>query len=299
MNRRGRGFLAGLVLAAVALAALSGFAEPANDFHFSIIGDRTGRATPEVWGRVWREVSLLGPDFVINVGDTIQGGADELIEKQWDEIAPVLARYRDLPLYFTPGNHDIFSDFSEQVYVRRTGRPTHYCFRFQNAHFTVLDNSRSPDLGEDQLDFLERDLKEHHAAAPKFIFVHKPYWMIPLKLQSGEFRLHQLARRYGASYVISGHGHRLVRMERDGILYLMVASSGANIEAQRNNPEGFRNGYLYHHVWVRVKGPSVRFTIKELDGPYGKGRMFPLEAWGEAGPLFDPNDPAAYDKPET
>lgn len=299
MNRRALGLLVLLALAAFALPALYAPPGPVNDFHFSIIGDRTGRATPEVWGRVWREVSLLGPDFVINVGDTIQGGADELVERQWDEIAPVFGRYRDLPLYFTPGNHDIFSDFSEKVYTKRTGRPPHYSFDFQNAHFTVLDNSRTSDLSEEQLDFLERDLKEHQARSPKFIFVHKPYWMIPLKLQSGEFRLHQLARRYGVAYVVSGHGHRLVRMERDGIQYLMVASSGANIEAQRNNPEGFRSGYLYHHVWVRVKGSSARFTVKELDGPYGKGRMFPLEAWGESGPLFDPEDPAAYDKPET
>jgi len=299
MNRRALGLAAVLFIAVLGLFALSGATEPANDFHFSIIGDRTGGATPQVWGRVWREVSLLGPDFVINTGDTIQGGGDRLVEKQWDEIAPVFARYRELPLYFTPGNHDVFSDFSEQVYVKRTGRPTHYCFRFQNAHFTVLDNSRTADLSEAQLDFLEQDLKRHQELNPKFIFVHKPYWIIPLKLASGEFRLHQLARRYGASYVISGHGHRLVRLERDGILYLMVGSSGANIEAQRKDPEGFRNGYFYHHVWVRVKGSKARFTIKELDGPFGKGRMFPLEAWADAAPLFDPEDPAAFDKPET
>ena len=51
--------------------------QPENNFHFSIIGDRTGGANPEIYDRVWREVDLLHPDFVVNVGDTIEGGNDQ------------------------------------------------------------------------------------------------------------------------------------------------------------------------------------------------------------------------------
>ena len=63
-------FLAAL-LALVAFAARG--AQP-NNFHFVILGDRTGNAQPGVYERIWSELGELHPDFVINVGDTIQGG---------------------------------------------------------------------------------------------------------------------------------------------------------------------------------------------------------------------------------
>jgi hypothetical protein len=52
-------------------------------------------------------------------------------------------------------------------------------------------------------------------------------------------------------------------------------------------------------VWARVKGSEVSFTVKEIDGPAGKGRMFRAREWGDNGPLFDPEDPAMIDSPET
>jgi predicted phosphodiesterase len=273
--------------------------EPKNDFRFSIMGDRTGGATPEVWGRVWREIDLLHPDFVINVGDTIEGGRDEVAQQQWDELRPTFVRYRHYPLYFTPGNHDVFSETSAQIYVKETGRPLYYSFNYQDAHFTVLDNSRTADLSEEQLEFLEKDLALHRDRRPKFVFFHKPFWILPLKFGSGEFRLHQIALKYGAGYIISGHGHQFVRLERDGIIYMEVGSSGGTIQRGLRRGEGFREGWFYHHVWARVQGSKVSFTVKELDGPRGKGRMFRAEEWGEQGPLFEIDDPAMIDKPET
>ncbi|MGH8338487.1 MAG: hypothetical protein ACRETL_17045, partial [Gammaproteobacteria bacterium] len=62
--------------------------EPKNDFRFSIVGDRTGGAQPEIYGRVWREIDLLHPDFVINVGDTIEGGDDARAQAEWTELRP-------------------------------------------------------------------------------------------------------------------------------------------------------------------------------------------------------------------
>src|SRR5262249_46041843 len=120
--------------------------EPKNDFRFSIIGDRTGGAQPEIYGRIWREVDLMHPDFVINVGDTIEGGKDELAASQWQDLRPVWQRYHHFPMYFTPSNHDIWSDWSLQLYKKETSRPNYYSFNYQDAHFTVLDNSRSLDL---------------------------------------------------------------------------------------------------------------------------------------------------------
>jgi predicted phosphodiesterase len=272
---------------------------PANDFHFSILGDRTGSAAPEIYGRIWREIDMLGPAFVINVGDTIQGGRDERAESDWQQVLPALERYRRYPLFLVPGNHDIWSEHSRRLFEKYAGRKVPYSFDYQNAHFVVLDNSQTTTLGDDQHEFLERDLRAHRNRRPKFVFLHKPYWLAPLRLGSGEFRLHQLAREYGVDYVISGHTHNFARMTRDGVTYIIVGSSGANLARYLSDPANFSRGFFYHHVWVHVKGTEARFTVKELSGSPGQGRMFRAEDWGPDGPQFDPEDPARKDRPET
>jgi predicted phosphodiesterase len=273
--------------------------EPKNDFRFSILGDRTGGAQPQIYGRVWREVDMLHPDFVINVGDTIQGGKDATAPTEWQELRPLWQRYNHYPLYFTPGNHDVFSDTSRALYEKETGRPSFYSFNYQDAHFTVLDNSRTSDLSADQIEFLEKDLAAHKDRNPKFVFFHKPYWIALLKLGSGEFPLHQVAKKYGVQHIISGHGHQFVRMVRDGIAYMEVGSSGGTMQRALEQGHGFKEGRFYHHVWGRVKGSKVELTIKELDGAKGAGRIFKADEWDENGPQFDVGDPAITEKPTT
>lgn len=273
--------------------------EPKNDFRFSILGDRTGGAQPQIYGRVWREVDMLHPDFVINVGDTIQGGKDATAPTEWQELRPLWQRYSHYPLYFTPGNHDVFSDTSRALYEKETGRPSFYSFNYQDAHFTVLDNSRTSDLSADQIEFLEKDLAAHKDKNPKFVFFHKPYWIALLKLGSGEFPLHQVAKKHGVQHIISGHGHQFVRMVRDGIAYMEVGSSGGTMQRALEQGHGFKEGRFYHHVWGRVKGSKVELTIKELDGAKGAGRIFKADEWDENGPQFDVGDPAITEKPTT
>ncbi|HVX65149.1 MAG TPA: metallophosphoesterase, partial [Bryobacteraceae bacterium] len=192
-------------LVLVTLAVLARFAAPAGDFRFAIVGDRTGEANAAVFEQIWREIGRLRPAFAINVGDTIQGGDDVRAEAEWREAARAWSRFA-FPRYFTPGNHDIWNDLSRRLYERETGRPPSYSFDYEGAHFTVLDNSSGTELSAEQLDFLERDLAAHRDRDPKFVFFHKPFWLVFLKLGSGEFPLHRLARKYGVDAIVSGHG---------------------------------------------------------------------------------------------
>ena len=89
-NKRFATTLLVLILGAAAITRSA--TEPKNDFRFSILGDRTGSAQPEIYGRIWREVDMMHPDFVINVGDTIQGGKElpqDQIERQWSDLRPI------------------------------------------------------------------------------------------------------------------------------------------------------------------------------------------------------------------
>lgn len=263
-----------LFLAILACCAAAG---PPNDFRFSILGDRTGGAAPGVYERVLRDVGRLDPAFAITVGDTIEGGSDGTIEAQWSQIRGFLAPYRRFPIYFAAGNHDIRSAFSRQIYERETGRPATYSFDYQNAHFVILDNSGSFELSSDQLAFLEHDLQRHRERDPKFIFFHQPFWIVPLKFQSSAFPLHRIAKEYGVGFVFSGHGHQFMRLEREGVVYIEVGSSGARFKGR------FSEGFFYQHILAQVKGTQARLTVKELDAPYGEGRSFDAADWGENG----------------
>ncbi len=234
--------------------------EPKNDFHFCILGDRTGDAQPGVYERVWHDVDDLHPNFVINVGDTIQGGNDAMAEAEWQVLRRLWDRYK-YPQFFTPGNHDIWSPLSRKIYEKETRHPPSYGFDYQDAHFIVLDNSQTEDLSDEQMEFLARDLDAHKNRDPKFVFFHKPFWLIPVKFQSSRFPFHQLVKKYGVRYVVSGHGHQFVRAVDDGIVYMEVCSSGGKLKG-----EGFAGGWFYGLVYTRVKGSQVEMIVKEVGG---------------------------------
>jgi Icc protein len=250
--------VSGVVLAGFVAVRAAG--ESRNNFRFCILGDRTGDAQPGVYERVWHELDALHPDFVINVGDTIQGGHDATAEAEWAALRPLWDRYK-YPLYFTPGNHDIWSTVSRRIYEKETGRPAQYGFDFEDAHFTVLDNSQTEDLSDDQMQFLARDLDAHRAREPKFVFFHKPFWLIPVKFQSSQFPLHQLAKKYGVRYVISGHGHQYVRSAVDGIVYLEAGSSGGKLKGA-----GFERGWFFGEILAHVAGARVDMKVEEIGG---------------------------------
>jgi predicted phosphodiesterase len=280
------------------LAGLAGMARAqghASGFRFAIIGDRTGTAAPQIYSRVWREVNLFGPDLAVSIGDIIQGGTDATAVAEWREMDSLWSRYRRSRTLFVPGNHDIWSPVSKQLFEKEAGHPASHSFVHGGALFVILDNSLTDEISPQQLEYCERELTAHRELRPKFVFLHRPSWLINARLGSRNFGLHTLARKYSVDYVISGHGHQLVHLELDGIKYLEIGSSGGSIERGLKLGQGFKDGWFYHWIWVQVHDGKVEMTVKEVTG---LGRVFRLSDWGPAGPRFDPGDPALLDAPK-
>lgn len=278
-----RRWLVGLVLTAASLgigawtAAYSGGSD--GTFRFAILGDRTGEAVPGVWEEVWRETDADHPDFVITVGDTIQGGDDATVDREWQEQLRILAPYRKYRIFFTPGNHDVWSLDSAEAFEKYAKHPLHYGFDYKQAHFTVLDNSRSDSLSAEELAFLRNDLQAHAKQPLKFVFSHRPSWILQVVLGNSHFPLHELAKEYGVHYVIAGHIHQMLHFELDGITYLSMASAGGHL---RNGKE-YQRGWFFAHTIVTVHGTSADFTIKEASPPFGESRITKPPDWGAAG----------------
>ena len=112
-----------LVPAAIALVGLALLAADAPAPHFVLLGDRTGEVQIGVFERIWRQISEGKAEFVVSVGDSIQGGNDASAESEWRAFRRVLEPYSKIPLYLAPGNHDIWSAVSERLFQQFAGHP--------------------------------------------------------------------------------------------------------------------------------------------------------------------------------
>ena len=121
------------------------FNDHRGNYQFAIIGDRTGGAN--VKGTFKIAISLLNllqPEFVINVGDLIEGYSNEKsdLNAEWDATDSMLNALQ-MPLFRTPCNHDIANKVAQQVWRERYGS-TYYYFIYNNTLFLVLDSEDPP-----------------------------------------------------------------------------------------------------------------------------------------------------------
>lgn len=116
-----------------------------ENFQFAIIGDRTGGANAQgTFDLAMDQLNLLQPEFVINVGDIIEGYSDDKAElnAEWDEVDVMLNKL-EMPFFRTPGNHDIANEVAQQVWLDRHG-VAYYSFVYNNVLFIVLNSEDPP-----------------------------------------------------------------------------------------------------------------------------------------------------------
>jgi 3',5'-cyclic AMP phosphodiesterase CpdA len=115
------------------------------EFQFAIIGDRTGGANVQgTFAMAVDQLNLLQPEFVINVGDIIEGYAEDPAElnAMWEEAEELTAQL-EMPFFFTRGNHDVSFPGGKEAWLGRRG-PNHYYFVYKDVLFMVLDSEDSP-----------------------------------------------------------------------------------------------------------------------------------------------------------
>ncbi len=224
----------------------------------AILGDRTGTADDSVFEKTLRDIDNLKPDLVITVGDLIEGPQPdaESINREWDHVLERLA-ILSMPFYFVPGNNDVFNDTSRELYSKRTGVSAYYSFDAGSVHFIVLDVSQIrsyENMGRDQIEWLSGDLEAHAAAPLTCVFLHKPFWLEAE--QSGlPDDMHAVFVKGGVDWVFSGHYHNSAFMQKDGIRYQMIGSSGGHIG---DNPD---RGEFYQFGWFTVLDDAASCTI--------------------------------------
>jgi hypothetical protein len=131
-----------------------------NDFHFVVMGDRTGGEQKGVFGHIISEINLLSPAFVVNVGDNIAGYSRDAnsINKMWDEYDTLISKL-NVPFLKTAGNHDLSNEVEAEIYQKRFGSPYYFSvyknvlFLFvttDDPYLATVDSKTSKELNDEK-----------------------------------------------------------------------------------------------------------------------------------------------------
>ena len=230
-------------------------------FRFAVVGDRTGGAQDQIFEEIIDEIKLLDPDFVMCVGDLIEGYETDttIIYAQWDSIITTI---ETLPckFYFVPGNHEIQNETDRAIYEEKTGVKRYYSFDYANSHFVVLDNTMTywaqpQEMGEVQLDWLIKDLEKHKQTDNIFVFYHIPSYIYARRENTTD-TLAQIFEKYGVDVVFTGHHHEYSYLNQNMVEYIDVGSSGGAMST--NDPA---RGHFYHYLMVSVRGQERNIAV--------------------------------------
>lgn len=122
----------------------SAFRNSPDNFQFVVVGDRTGNHRPGVFSKAIDQINLLQPEFVMSVGDLIEGYTEDesRLAEEWDEIESMVNGL-DMPFFYTVGNHDLGNEVMRRVWRERFGRE-YYHFIYKNVLFISLSTEDPP-----------------------------------------------------------------------------------------------------------------------------------------------------------
>jgi hypothetical protein len=210
-----------------------------------------------------RKINLLEPEFVICVGDLIEGYTEDAneLELQWSEFEEIVSRL-ETPFFHVAGNHDVSNALMLEGWRERFG-PSYYHFVYKDVLFLCLDtesggrNHKKGRISDEQLDYFREVLDKHRQARWTLVFLHKPVW--EYKDPSWD-RFEQLLadRRYT---VFAGHEHQYAMTVRGGRRYIRLATTGGG-----SLLKGPSVGTFDHIVWVTMTDNGPRLANLMLDG---------------------------------
>lgn len=231
------------------------FANDPEQFQFLIVADRTGGHRPGVFPEALRKAELLHPEFVMSVGDLIEGYSEDRaeLEQQWDEFEGFLEGL-DMPFFHVAGNHDFTNDVMAEVWRERFGR-AYYHFVYRDVLF-LCANSQDGEItriSPEQVDYFRQALEENSDARWTLLFLHKPLWVYDVEDAPGWAELEDLLAERDYT-VFAGHFHVYRKHERRDRRYFVLSTTGGV-----NSLGGPDRGQFDHMVWVTMtdKGPQV------------------------------------------
>lgn len=234
-------------------------------FQFAVVTDRTGGHRPGVFERAVRKLNLLQPEFVLSVGDLIEGYTEDTVEliRQWEEFDGFVQQLQ-MPFFYVPGNHDITNPVMEDLWHRRLG-PTYYHFVYKDVLFLCLNSEEQirgagrGAMADAQYEYIRRTLAEHPDVQWTLLFMHQPLWV--QEADPGRWWDVEKLLRGRKHTVFVGHRHHYVKYERNNGKYFMLATTGGG-----SSLRGPQMGEFDHVVWVTMTEDGPIIANLQLEG---------------------------------
>src|SRR6201981_1133563 len=236
----------GGVLASTTLAqiAKAGGQMPASDLSFLQISDSHIGFNKEADKDVTEAFKIAldrinarptPPSFLIHTGDITQLSKPE----EFDTFDQLVKSCRTKDVFYVPGEHDVINDggklyrdrYLKSVEAKGSGW---YSFNKNGVHFIGLVNVVNlvggglGQLGDDQLEWLESDVKGLSAETPIVVFAHIPLWAVYPEwgwgTDDGERALGYL-KRFGSVTVLNGHIHQVLQKVEGNVTFHTAMST--------------------------------------------------------------------------
>jgi hypothetical protein len=181
-------------------------------------------ANPDVAGTLKETIAIVNgmavqPGLIIHTGDITHLSK----AAEFDMAQQLLGALRVSEIHTVPGEHDV-TDGVGTEYFNRFGKASnnkgYYSFDHKGVHFVGLVNVMNfkpgglGAFGNDQLEWLEQDLKARTSSTPVVVFAHMPMWTIyePWGWGTGDAdQALGYLKRFGSVTVLNGHIHQIVQ----------------------------------------------------------------------------------------
>ncbi len=230
-------------------------------FQFAIVADFTGGPRTEVCRQAIRNLNMLQPDFVLSVGDLIDGYTtnDKYLSGQWQEFEDIIDEL-EMPFFRLPGNHDLSNDWMREEWKKRYGR-SYYYFRYKNVLFLCLntEDSTHAAINQKQVDYFEEIIQKNSDVYHTIICMHVPIWNH--ENMNGFEKIEALLK--DRPYTIySGHYHNFFknRDSKGNEKYVLATTGGSS------SLRGKEYGEFDHITWVTMDGGRPTTVNLALDG---------------------------------
>lgn len=238
-----------------------GFENDPDNFQFAIVSDRTGGHRSGVFGKAVEKLNLLKPEFVMSVGDLIEGYTKDtsLLKEQWAEFDSLLNPL-EMRFFYLPGNHDISNEVMRADWLKRYGR-AYYHFVYKDVLFLSLDSNDGDDdatLSQEQIEYFKKAIEENPEVRWTMVFMHHPIW---LYREFNGFTEIEDALANRPYTVLAGHYHRYMQALRKDRNYYVLASTGGGSRLR-----GPKFGEFDHVTWVTMSDDGPTMINLKLDG---------------------------------
>ncbi|MBN1436249.1 MAG: metallophosphoesterase [Sedimentisphaerales bacterium] len=240
-----------------------------ENFQFVIVSDRTGACRPGVFSFAMDQVNLLQPEFVICVGDLIEGYTEDvgLLTAQWDEFDQIVGKLQ-MPFLRVGGNHDLNNPVQLEIWQQRYG-PDYYHFRYHDVLFIVISSERFPSRyssisseqgASDQLAYIQDVLNANQDVRWTMLLMHRPLWNTSETTDVWAQIETMLADRHYTAF--AGHHHTYDKTVSDSgaNLYTLATTGGGS------DLTGVADGSVDHIVWVTMTDEQPIFANLLLEG---------------------------------